>query len=131
MALVMDSSEPRPTDPAPQGWPTALRNGFARRCPSCGRTKLFERFLRVAPQCASCGLDLAAFRSDDAPPYFTIVVVGHIVVPSVLMIERLATPPIWMQLAFWIPTTLALTLWFLPRIKGAVIGAQFAAGIRR
>jgi uncharacterized protein (DUF983 family) len=32
--------------------------------------------------------------------------------------------------AIWIPATLVLSLLLLPRIKGAVIGWQFAAGIR-
>ena len=121
-------------DHAPQaafrGWTTALRRGLRRRCPACGEGRLFEGLLRVAPTCAHCGLATGEFRSDDAPPYFTILIVGHLVVPMVLLIERAFAPALWLQTALWIPATLALSLLILPRVKGAVIGWQWAAGIR-
>jgi len=31
-----------------------------------------------------------------------------------------------MQLAFWLPLTVLLSLWILPRVKGALIGYQWA-----
>ena len=43
-----------------------------------------------------------------------------------MVLERAAAPPIWMQIAFWVPLTLAMTLLLLPRVKGAVIGVQWA-----
>jgi len=46
------------------------------------------------------------------------------------MLEKAAAPPIWAQLALWVPMTLAMTLLLLPRIKGAVIGAHWAASIK-
>ncbi|MEA2779781.1 MAG: hypothetical protein QOK29_1325, partial [Rhodospirillaceae bacterium] len=54
--------------------------------------------------------------------YFTIAIVGHIVVPAVLAVEQIAAPPTWLQLAIWLPVTLALTLGLLPYIKGAAMG---------
>jgi uncharacterized protein (DUF983 family) len=118
-------------DPAPSGrWLCALRRGLRRRCPACGEGRLFDGFLRPSPRCTACGLETGAFRADDAPPYFTILLVGHLVVPLVLALERAAAPPFWAQAALWLPLTLALTLLLLPRIKGAVIGWQWAAGIR-
>lgn len=125
--MTDDATSPTPT---PTGWFGAARRGFANRCPCCGTPGLRDGFLRVRAQCAGCGLRLGEFRADDAPPYFTIFVVGHLVIPGVLMAERIWTPALWLQTAFWVPATLALTLALLPRIKGAVIGWQFAAGIR-
>lgn len=114
----------------PTGWFGALWRGFANRCPCCGHPGLRDGFLRVRARCESCGLRLGEFRADDAPPYFTIFIVGHIIVPALLVVERVWAPDLWIQTAIWVPATLALSLALLPRIKGAVIGWQYAAGIR-
>lgn len=65
-------------------------------------------------------------RADDAPPYFTMLIVGHIVVGGVLALEQTYAPDSWVHGLIWLPLTLALSLWFLPRVKGAVVGLQWA-----
>jgi uncharacterized protein (DUF983 family) len=87
-------------------------------------------YLKVNRSCTACGLDLGAFRADDAPPYFTILLVGHLVMPLMLWVEQAFHPPEWLQLLVWIPLALGLTLALLPRIKGAVIAWQWATAIR-
>ena len=61
------------------------------------------------------------------PPYFTILIVGHLVVPGILIAEQLASPPTWLLLAIVLPATLILTLSLLPFVKGAVMGAIWNA----
>lgn len=46
----------------------------------CGRGPLLARYLTVVSPCAICGNVNAQYPSDDAPPYFTILIVGHFVV---------------------------------------------------
>jgi uncharacterized protein (DUF983 family) len=58
-------------------WP-AIRKGLAGRCPACGKGKIFRAYLKVNEECPTCGEELHHQRADDAPPYLTIVVVGHI-----------------------------------------------------
>ncbi len=106
--------------------PRALLRGFARRCPNCGAGSLFRAYLKVRDVCPSCGEALYHHRTDDAPPYFTIVIVGHFIVGGVLALERAFAPPSWVHLALWLPLTLASCLWLLPRIKGALVGLQWA-----
>jgi uncharacterized protein (DUF983 family) len=105
-----------------EGWFGALARGLRRCCPSCGARGMFTGYLSVAAKCERCGLDFETIRSDDIPPYFTIAIVGHMVVPAVLAVEQIASPPTWLQLAIWLPVTLALTLGILPYIKGAAMG---------
>ena len=105
---------------------TGLRRGFSGRCPNCGRTSILHKYLKVNCVCSNCGLALGEFRSDDAPPYFTILIVGHIIIPAMLILEQLRHPPTWFHLALWLPLSVTMTLVLLPRIKGAVIGAQWA-----
>ena len=84
---------------------------------------MFSGYLSVAASCRRCGLDFEAIRSDDVPPYFTIVIVGHLMVPLLLLAEQVASPPSWLMLAICLPVTLVLTLSLLPFVKGAVMGA--------
>ena len=107
----------------------AMLRGFFRRCPQCGRGAIFAGFLAVNPACADCGLELHHQRADDAPPYFTILIVGHIVVPLLLMLEQRMAPPSWVHMVIWLPVILVLSLWLLPRVKGALIGLQWHAGM--
>jgi uncharacterized protein (DUF983 family) len=104
----------------------AMRRGAALKCPACGRGRLFGAYLKVAHACPACGQELHHHRADDAPPYFTIVIVGHIIVAGALALERALSPASWMHFVLWIPLTLALSLLLLPRIKGALIGLQWA-----
>jgi uncharacterized protein (DUF983 family) len=115
---------------APVSWFRALRHGLAQQCPACGNPALYCRYLKVNETCLGCGLALAEIRSDDAPPYFTILLVGHLIVPSMLILEELRHPPEWVHMALWLPLALALTLFLLPRVKGAVIGLHWANQIR-
>jgi len=63
----------------------ALKRGLRGRCPRCGEGKLFRAFLKVDDHCSVCGLDFTPHRADDLPAYLVIVIVGHIVVPMILL----------------------------------------------
>ena len=78
-----------------------------------------------APRTERAPLDLDQ-RADDAPAYFTILLVGHIVVPGILIAEQWYKPDTMIQLAIWLPVTLIATLALLPIIKGATIAAIWA-----
>jgi uncharacterized protein (DUF983 family) len=103
---------------SPISLPTALARGFAMRCPNCGRGHLFGRFLKVADHCEVCGEDFTPQRADDFPAYLVIIVVGHIVVPTLLAVEIAYAPPVWLQLLIWLPVTLFSALALLQPTKG-------------
>ena len=105
---------------------TAIKRGFRGRCPRCGEGKLFRAFLKVDNNCSVCGLDFTPHRADDLPAYLVIVIVGHIVVPTALMIETNYSPPVLLQLAVYLPFTLVASLLLLQPVKGAVVGMQWA-----
>jgi len=87
---------------------------------------MFRRYLKVVDACPHCGEELHHHRADDAPPYFTIVIVGHIVVGLVLAVEMAYRPPLWVHAALWLPLTLILALTVLPIVKGALVALQWA-----
>jgi uncharacterized protein (DUF983 family) len=87
---------------------------------------LFSSYLKTPPACAACGEELFHHRADDAPPYVTIFIVGHIVVALLLTVELLYAPPLWLHFAIWLPLTVLLSVALLPVVKGAIIGLQWA-----
>ena len=111
---------------SPRNVMRAILRGFAERCPSCGKGRLFGKYLKVSDACPMCGEALHHHRADDAPAYFTILIVGHFVVGGALALERGFSPPTWVHLAIWLPLTLIASLLLLPRVKGALVGLQWA-----
>ena len=115
---------------APVDLRTALWRGWRGLCPRCGGAPLFGGFLKMLSRCPACGLGNEPYRADDAPAYFTIFAVGHIVVPLVLVVERYAhEPPLWFHALLWLPLSVLLALVLLPRIKGAVIALLWAVRV--
>ncbi len=106
---------------------TSILRGFRRRCPGCGAAALYRRYLKPVACCPACGESFGQIRADDFPPYLTILVVGHLVVPLILVAERLGFSTV-QQVALFVPATLLLTLLLLPRLKGAIIGLMWSLG---
>ena len=104
----------------------ALRRGFRCTCPNCGERGLFRAYLKPVDNCRHCGEDLSHQRADDAPPYFTMVIVVHIIVPIMLFVAMRTDLSNTTHLMIWLPLTLAMTLALLQPIKGATIALQWA-----
>lgn len=122
MTITIESEQA----PVGRSWKQAMWRGFGGRCPACGRGRMFNRFMKIADRCTSCGEELHHQRADDAPPYFTIFIAGHIMVPLVLIVEKTWHPELWVHAALWLPLTFGLTLLLMPRVKGAIVGLQWA-----
>ena len=104
----------------------ALLRGLLCRCPHCGSGRMFRAFLKVADECPACHEPLHHHRADDAPAYFVILIVGHIVVPMALWVERAFSPSDLVHMALWLPLATGLSLALLQPIKGALVGLQWA-----
>lgn len=103
-----------------------MRRGALLCCPACGARPLYARFLKVVPNCASCGEALHHHRADDAPPYFTVFIVVLVVLPLMMTVDRIWGPPLMVQTPIWLLVTIGLTVGLLPIVKGAVVGMQWA-----
>jgi uncharacterized protein (DUF983 family) len=107
---------------------TGFRRGLARRCPNCGEGRLFRGYLKVEPSCEACGHDLCAYRADDGPTYFTVLIVGHLLVAPLLALPVVWRADPWVVLAVALPLIAVATLALLGLAKGAFIGVQW--GVR-
>jgi uncharacterized protein (DUF983 family) len=111
----------------------AMRRGWKRQCPACGEGHLysgegFKRFIKIVERCTVCNERLGHIRADDIPAYFTVAIVGHIVLSGMLVVADKQYPE-WAQLAVLLPLTAFLIYWFLPRVKGAVAARLWALGM--
>ena len=104
----------------------ALLKGLSRKCPRCGNGPLFSGYLSVRESCDACGQEFHHHRADDMPPWMTILIVGHIVVPLMLITATDYNWPDWVHMTLWPALVLILSLAILPFAKGFVIALQWA-----
>jgi uncharacterized protein (DUF983 family) len=117
-SMLIDENE-RPLRPA-------MLRGWRRRCPNCGEGRMLKGYLKVRDNCPNCGEAFYHHRADDGPAYLTILIVGHLMAP-VIMITFVKFRPDPLVLAGVIGTgCVALALFLLPRLKGMLVGIQWA-----
>lgn len=104
----------------------ALLRGWRRRCPNCGAGPMMRGYLKVRDACPVCNEPLHHQRADDGPAYLTILIVGHVVAPVLLYsFVRWRPDPMVLAGVFTVGTV-ALSLFLLPRLKGALVALQWA-----
>jgi uncharacterized protein (DUF983 family) len=106
--------------------PMAIRRAAMGKCPKCGEGPLFRSYLKQVDRCAVCGEPYRHIRADDGPPWLTILVVGHIIVPLVFVMDSWTHWPIWTAATVWPTATALLAIAVLPRAKGVFLGAIWA-----
>lgn len=106
--------------------PTALIRGALGRCPRCGQGRLLHHYIKLVDRCSACGQPYGHFRTDDAAPWLTILVVGHMTVPIVLISEKNFQLPMWLALAIYLPLIAGLAAIMLPRCKGVLAALMWA-----
>lgn len=99
----------------------AAGRAMTGRCPACGQGALFKSYLKPVDHCAACGEAWGHIRADDAPPWLTILIVGHILVPLALPVEAMELWPRWVSMTLWPALALVMSLLILPRAKGVFI----------
>ncbi|MHA6767025.1 DUF983 domain-containing protein [Sphingobium ummariense] len=108
-------------------WPKrpAHETGVAGRCPRCGEGHIFNGFLTVRDHCEVCGLDYSFADPADGPAVFVQLFACVPGVIFIIMLEILASPPLWVHLALGVPVLILTTVLPLRPIKGWLVAAQF------
>lgn len=100
---------------------TAIKRAVAGKCPSCGEGKLFRAYLKQVDECASCGEPLGEVRADDGPPWLTILLVGHILAPVLVLVTGQSLVPLWATAVAMMLVALGLSLALLPFSKAVFL----------
>lgn len=98
----------------------AARRALLGRCPACGKGALFRAYLKQVEACAACGEAFGQIRADDAAPWATIILVGHVFLPLAFMVD-VDWMPAWAAMTMWAGVFAALSLAILPRAKALFI----------
>lgn len=106
-------------------WPAVLR-GWKRCCPSCGKGPLLRGYLKVRDTCPVCAEELHHQRADDGPAYLTILIVGHLLAPLFMVVYTNWRPEPMTMVAIFSVFCVALSLFLLPRLKGAFVALQWS-----
>jgi uncharacterized protein (DUF983 family) len=106
-----------------------MKRGVRRLCPNCGEAPLFAGYLKVQSDCGTCGHANGLYRADDGPAYFTILLVGHLVVAPLLFFRFVWASPPLVVAGIILPLLAAVTLAALPVVKGGMIGFMWSKRI--
>lgn len=90
------------------------------RCPACGEGKLFRAYLKQVESCSACGERFGHIRADDAAPWLTLIVLGHVFLPLILLFNW-DWMPLWTAMLSMSALRMALALVLLPRSKALVL----------
>src|ERR1700744_5099530 len=97
----------------------AVGRALMGRCPACGKGKLMRSYLKQVDTCSACGESLGQIRADDAAPWATIILVGHVFLPMAFMVEL--GLPLWAEATVWAMSFAVLSLAILPKAKAMFI----------
>lgn len=111
--------------------PTIWQAGFKGLCPRCGQPHLFAgpvfstKVTTFADRCSACGLDFTRFNVGDGPAAFLTLILGTIITIAAISVEVTLHPPLWLQMAIWLPVTAIGVVYSLRIAKGALMAAEY------
>lgn len=102
---------------------TPIFRGFQRRCPACGKGRIFDGYLKLKPACPECGEAFDHDKAADGPAWLTVLLLGPFFAPLIFLASLKAGDLIWLVFPllgiFMVGTALTL----LAFMKGGWLGA--------
>ena len=120
---------PNPQPALPASLSAAILRGIIGKCPRCGEARLFRAFLKPIAHCPACQQDWTPQRADDMPPYISILITGHVLVPVIIYFAAVATIPMWQAMVICLALAAIMMIGLLQPAKGAVIALQWWHGM--
>ena len=108
---------------------TIILRGLCRRCPKCGIGRIFTGYLTLGPDCPHCQESFQGIRTDDAAPWATMLVVGHLLAPFIVLVVVYDIED-WLAMAILAGVAVIFSLAVLPLMKGVFVGLNWRFGIR-
>jgi len=103
--------------------------GLMRRCPDCGAGKIFDGYLTPKSECPICQSNFSGVRTDDAAPWATILLVGHMMAPVVIMTIGMDIGTMALTALFMI-VSMVFAAAALPIMKGLFFALNWHLGVR-
>jgi uncharacterized protein (DUF983 family) len=87
---------------------------------------LFRAYLKQVDSCRECNEAWCEIRTDDAAPWLTILIVGHVMAPVLVAMSKSGRFSPWEMTAILVPVLVAICLLILPRAKALFMAAIWA-----
>lgn len=94
-------------------------------CPRCDARTLFDGWVRFAPRCRLCGLDIGRFNVGDGPAAFLTLIIGALIVFMALSLQLAVEPPWWVHVLLWLPLTVLGTVLGLRVAKTMLLRSEY------
>ncbi len=104
---------------------SVLKYGLKCRCPECGKGRLFNGFLTLAPRCEVCGLDYSFADPADGPAFFIMIIMGIPAAGFGVWVEIMWEPSIWVHLLTSGPFMLLTCIPPIRFAKGMLVASQY------
>lgn len=124
----MDSGGTKVARPTLQ---VALWRGFMGRCPNCGQGNLYRAYLKQVEKCAECDERFGDIESDDASPWFTILLGSIAAAPLYFLFQSLLVSHFVVTMILLVLIVIVLILVLLPRVKGVLLSAFWLSRLGR
>jgi uncharacterized protein (DUF983 family) len=102
-----------------------LKYGLKCRCPKCGKGRLFNGFLTLAPRCEVCRLDYSFADPADGPAFFVMMTMAIPATALGVWIELTYEPGLWLHLVTTLPFLLLSCVPTIRPFKGMLVASQY------
>ncbi|MBF9234434.1 DUF983 domain-containing protein [Microvirga alba] len=102
-----------------------LMTGLKCRCPQCGKGRLFNGFLTLAPRCEVCGLDYSFADPADGPAFFVMMTMAVPATAFGIWIELTYEPSLWVHFVTTLPFLLLSCIPPIRPFKGMLVASQY------
>lgn len=100
----------------------SIKRAMKGKCPNCGKGHLWQKYIKQVDECNKCYAQLGEIRADDGPAWLTILIVGHVWSPLLVIVTRYSIPMWILFPSLLIGATLSCIA-ILPTAKAVFLGA--------
>lgn len=94
-------------------------------CPRCDAPTLFAAPAAIAQTCPACGLELGAYERGSRWAGVLTLLVAGVLVGVALAVDAFLAPPLWLQMALWVPITIGGVIFVLRLYKTILLYARY------
>ena len=83
----------------------------------------------MAVECGECRLQFRSEELGDGAAAFIVLILGFVLVGAAIFLEITVSPPMWVHLCLWTPTSIVGSIALLRPFKALMLGLQYRNGL--
>src|SRR5512141_1119931 len=103
--------------------------GFTLRCPNCEQSHMFHGLFKMDKTCPVCGVRYERMSGESVGGMFINLVTAELLsVGGYIATQLLWTPPLWLQVSFWIVFSFVFVLVFYRHSRSLWVAVAYLTG---